>query len=204
MVKEENIMKTVKFSKRLPDILLESLFIVLALLGALAIDEWRDDKEKEELAIIAERAILDEMRSNGEILALNLERHKKLLGELETKLQQHKEGKDVFNEFSFNYSMVMLSQAAWDSSRMSQAVQYIPLSRITSYSNIHTFQEMFNKNQSGLIDSIMNMGNVDKEDYPKLAESLKHRLQLLVGINQDLQNGIEVTTEMYQNVVGAE
>ena len=68
-----------KFSDRIPDILLESFFIVIALLLALALDQWREEQKGLELAKSAKAAIYAELKDNKKKLEEKRTAHESIL-----------------------------------------------------------------------------------------------------------------------------
>ena len=176
----------IKLSKRLPDILLESLFVVAALLGALALDEWREDKERQELAKRAQIAILQEMKDNKKQLDEQRPKHQAMLKDLSEKLALYEKQKEKDADFDFNYSMVLLTSAAWDTARMTQSAQFMSFEDVRDYSKIYSFQELFVENQQKLIEMIMQIGDLEDEEFGKFTKGFIHRLTLLIEVNESL------------------
>ena len=175
-----------KLSKRLPDILLESLFVVAALLGALALDEWREDKERQELAKRAQIAILQEMKDNKKQLDEQRPKHQAMLKELSEKLAIYEKQEEKDADFDFNYSMVLLTSAAWDTARMTQSAQFMSFEDVRDYSKIYSFQELFVENQQKLIEMIMQIGDLEDDEFGKFTKGFIHRLTLLIEVNESL------------------
>lgn len=182
-----------KLSKRIPDILLESLFIVAALLGALALDEWREDKQRQELAERAKAAILLEMRDNKKQLDEKLPEHKKMLETLAIKLKQYEKDKSKSPDFDFNYSMALLSSAAWDTARMTQSAQFISFDDVRDFSKIYQFQKLYSENQQKLIEKIMEIGGLEDAQFIKFTKGFIHRLKILIEINETLSDSFAKT-----------
>ncbi len=176
----------IKLSKRLPDILLESLFVVAALLGALALDEWREDKEKQELAKRAQIAILQEMKDNKNQLDKQRPKHEAMLKDLSEKLAAYEKQEEKNADFDFNYSMVLLTSAAWDTARMTQSAQFMPFEDVRDYSKIYSFQELFVENQQKLIEMIMQIGDLEDEEFGRFTKGFIHRLTLLIEVSESL------------------
>lgn len=179
--------KSEYLKKRLPDILLESLFIVLALLGALAIDEWRETRKKKDQAQSARKAIEDEIIENLDQIESKLTMHKRLLDDLKEKLAAHKKNPDAPANFDFNFPMALISSAAWDSAKMTQAIQLLPLEDVSLLSKIYQFQDVYSKNQDKIIEKVMTIGELKDEEFPLFARAFYHRLEILIAINGDLQ-----------------
>jgi len=176
----------IQLSKRLPDILLESLFIVLALLGALALDEWREDNERQELADRAQAAIVQELLDNKKQLDEKHTIHSKMLKALTEKLDIYQKDGNKNPNFDFNYTMAFLSSAAWDTARMTQSAQFMPFEDISQYSKIYRFQKLYIDNQQKLIEMIMDIGDLEDNEFGKFTKGFIHRFALLIEINEKL------------------
>lgn len=185
-----------KLSKKLPDILLESLFIVLALLGALALEEWREDKERQGFADRAQKAILEELKSNKNQLDDKRKVHTEMLELLTKNLKTYEENGNKNADFDFSYSMALLTSAAWDTARMTQSAQLMKFEDVRDYSKIYKFQELFVENQQKLIEMIMDIGDLEDDQYGKFTKGFIHRLTLLVEVN-------EMLSEIYGKAVSA-
>ncbi len=196
-------MSALSLKERLPDLLIESLFIVMALLGALAIDEWREERQKKELAEIAEKAVVEEMKENREQLDSRQVSHKAMLEELKKNMERWKKDSTDKPEFDFNYSMALLSGAAWDSARMTQSVQYMPLKRVSNYSKIYHFQQVFIDNQNHLIDKVMTLGELEEDQYRTFTQGVIHRIEILIEINESLVSAYQKAIDEFTNEVTA-
>lgn len=188
---------TFNLKERLPDILLESLFIVIALLLALGVDQWRDDHKAKEVADNARKAIYKELNDNQKKLSDKLIVHKDILHKLDTFIEQKElalanpdasDHKDV--ELSFEYAMVLISSAAWDSAKVTQVVQNFAFSEITSFSQIYQMQTLYLSNQTQIIEKVMAMGELQPEQLLGFAKGLAHRLTILIELNQNFTKGI--------------
>ena len=180
-----------KFKERIPDILLESFFIVAALLLALALDEWRDDQEKIEMANKARDAIYAELADNLNKLNKKIPQHNALLETSKNYVEQQERSPSSEVDFSFEYSMALLSSAAWESAKMTQVVQSFSFNEITSFSQVYQMQSLYLENQSEIIDEVMDMGELADNQILGFAKGLSHRLEILIDINQDLSKGLE-------------
>ncbi|WP_448568274.1 hypothetical protein [Thalassotalea ganghwensis] len=189
-------MAGVKFNlkERLPDILLESLFIVVALLLALGLDQWRDDQKAQQVAENARKAIYTELKDNQKKLNDKLSVHQEILAHLTHYIEEKEQAlakndlDDV--EISFEYQMVLISSAAWDSAKVTQVVQNFAFSEITNFSQIYQMQRLFLSNQTQIIEKVMAMGELQPEQLLGFAKGLAHRLTILIELNQNFAKGI--------------
>lgn len=183
--------KTFNFKDRVPDILLESFFIVAALLLAFALDEWREEKEKQEIADKAKTAIYSELSDNLDKLQRNLPVHEERLGDLKNIIQAMENTPEEDSELGFEYSMVLISSAAWESAKMTQVVQNFTFEEITDFSQLYQMQDLYTDNQDKIIDKVMEMGDLDEDELLGIMKRLSHRLEILIDINKDYSRALE-------------
>ncbi len=180
-----------KFSERIPDILLESFFIVAALLLALALDQWRDEQKGLELAKNAKVAIYAELSDNLKKLKEKRTDHEKILKTLKLFIGKQKEDNKDDIALEFGYSMVLLSDSAWISAQMTQVVQSFSFKEITSFSQVYQMHELYLENQDKIIDKLMEMGELEETEMLGFAKGLEHRLAILIQINRDFCKGLD-------------
>jgi len=63
---------------KLPEILLEAASVLVAVLLAFAVDEWRDAREKRQLADRARSTVVAELRVNREELRGNIDKERNI------------------------------------------------------------------------------------------------------------------------------
>ncbi len=181
-----------KFSERLPDILLEAFFIVAALLLAFALEEWSDEQERLESASNAKVAIYAELSDNLKRLKINIPVHQKILDKLKEHVKKREENRGVEIEFEFEYSMILLSSAAWESAKMTQAVQAFSFREIKDFSQMHQMLNLFSENQNKIIDKVTDMGELRDDELLGLTKGLAHRVEILIDINADFSRALEL------------
>jgi len=180
-----------KFAERVPDILLESFFIVIALLLALALDQWRDEQKGQELAKNAKSAIYAELTDNKKKLDDKIIAHEKILEAINSYIKKVDEKESNANELEFEYTMVLISSSAWNSAKMTQVVQSFSFKEITSFSQMYQMQDLYLSNQDKIIDKVMEMGELKEGELHGFAKGLAHRLAILIEINKSFSKGLE-------------
>ena len=180
-----------KFTKRIPDILLESFFIVVALLLALALDQWRDEQKGLELAKNAKTAIYAELTDNKKKLEDKRIAHEKILETINLYIQQAEAKPSNANELEFEYTMVLISNSAWNSAKMTQVVQSFSFKEITNFSQMYQMQDLYLTNQDKIIDKVMEMGELKEDELLGFAKGFSHRLAILIDINKSFSKGLE-------------
>jgi len=185
--------------ERLPDLLIESCFIVIALLLALYIEEYRETQQRLELADNAKRIIIAELEGNILILDQKKTEHQELLEATKNFVKEETDEQGMLAEFSFNYSMALISNAAWNSAKMSQVVQYFELKDLSSLSQTYQLQELFIESQDKLIDKVMEIGELKKAEMLQHGEGIIFRLEILIHVNENLSRGFKSTIESLVN-----
>ena len=136
---------------KLPEILIEAASVVLALLLALAVNEWHDRRQENERAFDARRAILAELRANsGEIESSRAA----LKGIVQTLRDALDDSKPAATKLQINLGISLLSAAAWHAALATQASQRIDFDWITRIAKVYELQENFLRMQNAAIDQL--------------------------------------------------
>lgn len=122
---------------KLPELLLEAASVMFAVLLALAVDEWREERANAELAERAFTLVVQEVRNNREELAGTRDGNAALLGYLTGWAETPP---TASRELVVDYSVALLSTAAWEAARVSQAAHYMGLERISELSSVYDVQ----------------------------------------------------------------
>jgi len=179
--------------RRLPDLLIEALFIFLAVVLALAAEEWREGRDRRDLADRALRSVAEEMRSNLEELERTGPVNEDRADSARVMLERLGSGRDL-EDADIGLEVSLLSTAAWQSAQMSQAVQYLDLETMRELSEVYEIQALFERMQDGMVDRIGELTRVAEED-PRAAVR-----QGLGGISMLLQLR-DVLVQVYRNTL---
>ena len=95
--------------QKAPELALEAISVVFAVLVALAVDEWREERQYRELAERAVVAVAAEIESNRTELGGSLAENQALL----ERVREAAEDTVLPPTFSVNYQYSLLSTAAW-------------------------------------------------------------------------------------------
>ena len=74
---------------------------------------------------------------------------------------------------------------------MTQYLQYVPMQRVSGYAQLYRFQDLYMTNQDRLIEKIMEVGELDEAKLPQFARGFKHRLQILIEMNQNFTQAFD-------------
>ena len=149
--------------RKLPELFLEAAMIFFAVMLALAAEEWRERRDRLELADRALRSVAEELRSNLEELELTGDRNAKRLEAGTTVLAELEADRDP-GDADIGLEVALLSKAAWQSAQMSQAVQYFDFDLMRSLSEVYEIQDLYERMQIGAVDSMTEMMRIAEED----------------------------------------
>ena len=184
--------------QRIPDIILESIFIVFALLLALAIEGWNENREKQERAQNARHSIAEELRGNLAKLEQRMIVHQDLLDEIVAHIDEigsESETNERVLDSSFSVSIAFLSIAAWESAQVSGTLEWFSINELTRYSEVFQLHDLFVANQNRIIDDMILMVSVKDENYVAFISGLATRLEMLIEVNKLLSREIESILE---------
>lgn len=138
----------------LPKALFESALIVLSILAALAVDQWRDNRARAERATEARASFVHEIKSNRELIrsAPILPHHKRLEGEYRELAAA--ESSEPGSVFQTGMHPAALRDAAWRSfSNSATLVDFAP-AEVVLLSDIYRAQEALERLNYGFIGAI--------------------------------------------------
>lgn len=124
-----------------PELFLEALFVVFAVLVALAVDEWNESRELRSQADLARAAVVSELESNREELAAGRESVLEMLGAVGKVVESLRKGEEgpregvsgVFPDFS---------DAAWETARVTGAVARMDYDWVLTAARVYEAQEL--------------------------------------------------------------
>ncbi|HYO12522.1 MAG TPA: hypothetical protein VE685_04925 [Thermoanaerobaculia bacterium] len=181
-----------RLREKLPELLLEAGSVVFAVLLALGVDEWRERRNQEALAERARASILEEIRANREELRGTQAANRALFQKIEAALPRLaedpgarlEEGSDV--QFAITYQLALLSSAAWQTAQMTQAAHFMDYDQVTRISRVYDQQALYLNSQSGIVELISSMAELEQDDPHRMFTIIAHRLR----INLDLQEAL--------------
>jgi len=169
--------------RRLPQLLLEAASVVFAVLVALAVDEWRQDRENVQLAERALAGIAAEIRSNlGELDDARDPNHA-MLAQLDSALTS-----DTERDFGVQFEYALLSAAAWQTSQVTQAIHFVEYGLVQRIARVYDLQTLFVEGQRGLVEQMSAGGGSDDPVAP-----LRRRLDVLLELEAGLTDAYRET-----------
>lgn len=183
--------------KRLPDLMLEAGMIFLAVILALAAEEWREKRDRQELADRALTSVVEEVRSNLEELERSAPANVERLEAARAVLEQMEAGEEP-GDVDIGLEVSLLSTAAWQSAQMSQAVHYFDLDAMRQLSEVYEIQEMYDRMQTGMVDGMGDLMRIAREDPEAAVRQGMSGVGMLVGFQETLAETYRHTLEQLE------
>lgn len=129
-------------SSRIPWLKLgiETFFVILGVLLALALDEWRQGRREQEVVVLALQNIREEIQANRTEARRALDYHRDLLRRLEKTPQT-----------SVALRPAMIRNNSWQAAQSSQAAARMEFSSVAAFSKMEELQEVY----QGLVAGVM-------------------------------------------------
>jgi hypothetical protein len=177
--------RNVWLRRRLPELLVEALLVVFAVLLALAVDECRQDRMRARRAAEAHRTILEEVTANLAEVEKTLQEHEALLA----KLQSLRAGSgDTLGSFDITYSFAELTDAAWQAAQVTQATSWMPFEWVSRTARVYERQELFESRQRAVMDQLAGAGAIAREQ-DLFVEVLESQVSAVVSVERSLVDG---------------
>ncbi len=136
--------------ERLPEILLEAFSVLIAVLLAFAVEEWRDDRELAERAAEARAAIVAEIDRNQVELEQALEDLQATLDQLEAAAAARSNDESP-EGLSLSVDIALLSSAAWKTAMATDSSRRLDYAWILQISELYELQELYMRAQWDVI-----------------------------------------------------
>jgi hypothetical protein len=166
---------------KLPEILIEAMSVVCAVLLALAVDEYRQDRENASRAARARESILAELRTNRDLLRRSLNANRKGLAAI---APEEELGPGSKTKLELGLVWYGLSSAAWQSAQNTQAMNRMDYNWLIKTAAVYEFQFMYGRHQEELFRHI---GVASTEPDKRIgARAVRGRLFMLLQVAENL------------------
>jgi hypothetical protein len=146
-----------RLREKLPEILIEAASVLVAVLLAFAVDEWRDVRAKKELAERARTSILAELRANRDELRGALAANATQLASQQRVLDAlARDPSATHMQIELSFIGAQLSDAAWETSRTTQAVQLLPFEWVVRIARVYETQALYKNAQLDMFQRTRN------------------------------------------------
>ena len=186
-----------KLRDKVPEIILEAVSVVLAVLLALAVDAWREDRSNAREAERARRGVLEEIASNHRELASNREDNRAVLDAVHQTLEAIEADPEKGGELSVDFSVSLLSSATWDTAKVTLSVHHLDFNWVARISKLYELQALYSRRQDELVSFLASGGAGDDD---RMLESMHRRLTAVL----ELEDGLLATYETMHPDLGTD
>ena len=172
-----------RLREKLPEILIEAGSVVIALLLALAINAWNQDRELRERADTARAGILAELRTNRDDLDAARPKLREIVDSLRDKLA--KDAPEP-HEVTVLLGVTQLSSAAWRAALATDAMRTVDFAWISEVARVYEVQDEYLRLQQNALDQISSIPADPALGGKSVAASLMPRFNVLVQIADGL------------------
>ncbi|MES1242908.1 MAG: hypothetical protein ABUT39_14935 [Acidobacteriota bacterium] len=173
-----------RLREKFPELLVEAASVVFAVLLALAVDEWRENRSHKELAEHARTGILEEIRSNESELRNSRQANRALLRQVEEALLRIQERRDT--SLQFNFQIALLSSAAWNTAQVTQAASFLDFDWLRRVSKVYELQGVYVTSQAAVVDRISSISEILEDNPRRMLTIISERLRVTLRIQDSL------------------
>lgn len=187
-----------RLREKFPELVLEAAMVVFAVVVALGLEEWREERERYELADRAMGAVLEEIESNIGELDDARERNRELLNAIIAA----DEAQELPGDFDLVYEYSLLSTSAWETAQMTQATQYMPLGRVQELARLYGLQDLFERSQDEVLDIVLSIGRVARDDPNSIPSHLLGPVANAMGMESALMAAYDTLRVRFEREEG--
>lgn len=178
-----------RIAERLPEILIQALFLLVAVVLAFAVEEWREERELDQRAEEARLAILQELEHNRDELLESREDTLDTIAVLDAAIGSAAGGEQqALAGLAVNFELALLSGAAWRSAQSTDVARRMDYGWMLQVARAYELQAMYEQAQSAAVDANMRFRSAsDATERLAGARALHARMTLLAGFSLSLE-----------------
>lgn len=173
-------------------IVLEVGGVVFAVLIALGVDEAWESQENREMGREADARILAEIEENREEVQTAAEQNGVLLEDVSRLL----EGSTDDASIDVDYSLSLLSSAAWNAAGLTGAIRFMDFDRVSRFSRLYDLQGLYQDRQRAMVDVVVGIVTMSRE-----AGSLRAGDEIAVEIARRLYGPLAVAGSLEGDLI---
>ncbi|MCP4660296.1 MAG: hypothetical protein GY856_33260 [bacterium] len=171
--------------EKAPELALEAASVVFAVLVALAVDEWRDNRANAQLATRARASIIEEIRANRADLSESREDNQAILASIDQALSKIDTDETV--QVNVDFSVSLLSSSAWETAQMTRSVHFLEYEWLAKISTLYELQEFYEDLQSELVSYFTGVDGDCTDGEPEiLLRGLRRHVETVSRIHDNL------------------
>jgi hypothetical protein len=177
-----------RLAARLPEIIIEALFLLVAVVLAFAVEEWREERELDRLADEARIAIVREVTRNRDELRESRQDTADAVAALEARLAASARGEALPPKLEVNLELALLSSAAWRAAQSTEASRRMNYAWMLQVSQSYELQAMYQEAQWAAVQALVTLKTTgDATAQADSAIALLGRVRLLTSLGQALE-----------------
>lgn len=190
--------------RKLPELLIETVSVIFAVLLALMINQWQKNKDNDELLLRSLMGITTELENNLKDMQDNVPKHERVLQQLDEGINALKSKKDgVTVDTSVYY--VLFSASAWEAAKLSGAINQMKFEWIDKLSETYRLQALYENLQSQLVlqmsSSHGDTGDDDDRQALRIMNQSKYQVSVLLSVNQALITFYQKSLAMLETII---
>lgn len=183
---------TARIAERLPEIIIEALFTLVAVVLAFAVEEWREERELDGRAEEARLAILQEVRRNRDELLESRQQTVDAIAALEASLAPPAQDAPAPGHVAINLELALLSSAAWTTAQSTEASRRMDYAWTLRVSQAYELQAMYQDAQWAAAEALVTFRtSSDEAKQDETARALLGRVRLLTSLGEALEDDYE-------------
>ncbi len=157
--------------EKLPEIIIEAVFLTLAVLTAFAIDAWRLERQQKVDTAIAIASIRAELRENQASVKATLANIKSSLDAI-IPIVETEQKPPADSRIKVGFSIALLSTASWNMAQSNQSLTHMDSQQSTILAKLYELQTWFNDAQRRALHVITELSLHDNSDWPGVRQHL--------------------------------
>jgi putative cell wall-binding protein len=191
-----------RFREKLPELLLEAASVVFAVLLALGVDEWRENRSRQALAMRAMDSIVRELQANRRELANIQQVNKPELDRINEQVKALE--KAVVREIGVSLQLAQLSSAAWQTTQSTEALQLLEFEWLVDVAGTYELQRLVVQTQSDIVPRISEI--LAAETQRQRLTQMRHlssRISVLMMLSTQLTTAYDQVLAKAPRALGA-
>jgi hypothetical protein len=180
--------------QKLPRVLLEVASVVFAVLVALAVDEWNEDRELREQASRARASVIAELEGNLAELEAGTVSSRAMADSASAVLSRIRSGEEV-GSVGVQGSLPDFSDAAWETARVTGIVSHMDYDWVLQTARVYETQDITQELQRDLLSFFGTLvtRRPDEERYADLVGQLLMLNSMQVQLGAKIDSLLQVT-----------
>ncbi|RLA40006.1 MAG: hypothetical protein DRR06_18145 [Gammaproteobacteria bacterium] len=169
-------------------LVLEVIFLTIAVFFALAVDEGWEDYENSEAANLALSRVLLELEGNEVLISEANEQHGLELARFQPVVELLNTQKSIPEGFdaAVNFQISIMRNTAWESAQLTDVLRYLPYEKVQKFAAVYSLQELY-QNQTMQIFNYQGSVEFIGANADVQLQSAFQRLLKIYAIEQALQ-----------------